>query len=67
MAGEGSGTIRGEAIHVEVIRAWPRHHESRGLTLPAGATVAQHPEVVARAREIMAREHTPCAVPAWNF
>ncbi|WP_374298062.1 RnfH family protein [Sphingomonas sp.] len=41
MAGEGSGTIRGEVIHVEVIRAWPRHHESRGLTLPAGATVAQ--------------------------
>lgn len=28
-------------IHVEVIRAWPRRHESRVLTLLAGATVAQ--------------------------
>ena len=30
------GTIR-----VEVIRAWPRRHECRTLTLPAGATVGQ--------------------------
>ena len=27
----------------------------------------QHPELVAKAREIMQREHTPCAVAAWNF
>lgn len=35
------GTIR-----VEVIRGWPRRHESRALILPAGATVA---EALARA------------------
>ena len=28
---------------------------------------AEHPDVVARIKEIMAREHTPSAVPAWNF
>lgn len=39
MAGEG--TIRVEVIHVEIIRAWPRRHESRGLTLPVGTTVAE--------------------------
>jgi uncharacterized protein len=38
MAGD---TIRVEVIHVEIIRAWPRRHESRALTLPVGATVAQ--------------------------
>ena len=26
-------------IRVEVIRAWPRRHESRWIELPAGATV----------------------------
>ncbi|MGN6151563.1 MAG: RnfH family protein [Lysobacteraceae bacterium] len=28
-------------MRVEVIRAWPRHHECRVLALPVGATVAQ--------------------------
>ena len=28
---------------------------------------ASHPEIVAKARELMIREHTPCAVKAWNF
>lgn len=28
---------------------------------------AEHPDVVARVREIMAREHTPSAIKAWNF
>jgi hypothetical protein len=37
----GEGTLHVEAIRVEVIRAWPRRHESRLLTLPVGATVAQ--------------------------
>jgi putative ubiquitin-RnfH superfamily antitoxin RatB of RatAB toxin-antitoxin module len=41
MAGEGRATISVEAIRVEVVRAWPRRHESRALTLPVGATVAQ--------------------------
>lgn len=29
-----------ETLRVEVIRAWPRRHDSRQLDLPAGATVA---------------------------
>jgi hypothetical protein len=28
---------------------------------------AEHPELVAKAREIMTREHTPSPVPRWNF
>jgi arylsulfatase A-like enzyme len=28
---------------------------------------AQYPDIVAKAREIMTREHTPSAVKAWNF
>lgn len=28
---------------------------------------AEHPEVVAKVREIMTREHTPSHIPAWNF
>lgn len=32
--------MRVEVIRVEVIRAWPRHHASVMLELPAGATVA---------------------------
>lgn len=28
------------SIHVEVVRAWPRRHETVALTLPEGATVA---------------------------
>jgi arylsulfatase A-like enzyme len=28
---------------------------------------AEHPDVVTRIREIMAREHTPSQVKAWNF
>lgn len=28
-------------LRVEVVRAWPRRHQSRRLALPVGATVAQ--------------------------
>jgi hypothetical protein len=28
---------------------------------------AEHPDLVAKAREIIAREHTPSPVKEWNF
>ncbi|MES2671951.1 MAG: RnfH family protein [Pseudomonadota bacterium] len=46
-------------MHIEVIRAWPRRHESMMLALPEGATVA---DALAAAAAAFPQQETPAAV-----
>jgi arylsulfatase A-like enzyme len=71
----GGGSVAVRMGDWKAIRKGVKKNPSASLELYDLATdraesrdvAAQHPDLFAKAQEIMTREHQPCAVKAWNF